>query len=215
MFKRTDFNAIFTEIENKIPSVTGLVTTANNLATKEALNTKATDVKSKTPGITNLATKAALNTKTTDIENKTTDATSFIITPELNRLTKISFDAKIKEAAKSLASESQEYVLDIVDENIKEYIKKPQMFDLSYFSGKNYFENNGMQSYLLFQCSFEYLKTSSGKSYDIIAWKCNGLSEESIKTPATSNISLAPGMTFLMVLKLKCNLMEVVRNRKK
>ena len=46
------------------------ITDKTNLATKAALNTKAGDVKSKTPGITNLATKAALNKKATETEKK-------------------------------------------------------------------------------------------------------------------------------------------------
>ena len=52
-----------TEIENKIPSVTGLISIAT-------LNTKPT-------GITNLATKVALNTNPKEIENKIPDTTGF------------------------------------------------------------------------------------------------------------------------------------------
>ena len=48
--------------------------------------------------ITNLATKNALNKKSTEIENKTT-ATAGFITTKLNRLTKVGFDARIKEPA--------------------------------------------------------------------------------------------------------------------
>ena len=51
--------------------------------------------------ITTLATKAALNTNSTEIENKITDTTDLITTLEFNRLTKISFDEEIKEAAKN------------------------------------------------------------------------------------------------------------------
>ena len=43
----------------------------------------------------------------------------------------------------------------------------------------------------------------SAKSNQIIAWKSNGLSKESIKPPATSNNSIFPGMTFIMVPQLK------------
>lgn len=42
-------------MENKVLSITGLVTTT-------ALNTKATENENKIPGITNLATKNTLNT---------------------------------------------------------------------------------------------------------------------------------------------------------
>ena len=41
------------------------------------------------------------------IKNKISDITSFITTPELNRLTKISFDARMKTAAKNLASKGE------------------------------------------------------------------------------------------------------------
>ena len=49
-----------------------------------------------------------------------------------------------------------------------------------------------MQNYLVFQLAFKYFKAPSAKSIQMIAWKPNGLSEESIKSPITSNDSLAP-----------------------
>ena len=78
-----------------IPSVTDLRATT-------ALNIKATDIKHKMPNFTYLATKftylAVLNAKATEIENKVPDTISFNNTQEFNRLTKISLDAKMKEA---------------------------------------------------------------------------------------------------------------------
>ena len=50
------------EIENKIPSVTCLVTTAT-------LNVKGARIEHKIPDTTNLAAKASLNTKATEVEN--------------------------------------------------------------------------------------------------------------------------------------------------
>ena len=50
-------------IKKKIPSVTGLVTTA-------ALNGKMTETENKILDITNLFTKAALNAKVTEVESK-------------------------------------------------------------------------------------------------------------------------------------------------
>ena len=79
-----------------IPSVTDLRATI-------ALNTKATDIEHKMPNFTSLATNftylAVLNAKATKIENKVADTISFNNTQEFNRLTKISFDAKMKEAS--------------------------------------------------------------------------------------------------------------------
>ena len=51
-----------------------------------------------------------------------------------------------------------------------------------------------MQNYLTLEPGFKYFKTFSTKSIQIIASKSNGLSEESITPPTTSNNSLAPGM---------------------
>ena len=71
MVKKTDYNTKITDIKNRIPSVTGLLTTAafnanteieskifniNNLATKVALNTKAAEIESKIPSVTSVAT---------------------------------------------------------------------------------------------------------------------------------------------------------------
>ena len=44
-----------------------------NVATKAAVNTKATEIEDKILDITNLATKIDLNTKTTETENKIPD----------------------------------------------------------------------------------------------------------------------------------------------
>ena len=52
------------------------------------------------PGITNLATKAVLNTKAIEIQSKIPDTSHFINTQEFDRLTKISFDARIKKNRK-------------------------------------------------------------------------------------------------------------------
>ena len=75
-----------------------------------------TEIENKILGITNLATKAALNTEATRIENKMAYTITLITTPEISRLTKILFDARIKVAAKLFASRSHaDNVLDIAD----------------------------------------------------------------------------------------------------
>ena len=74
----------------------------------------------KTPNITNVATKVAFNAKTTEIENKITPASSFIIIPEFNGLTKLTFDRRMKKEAKSLAAESEtKSELNLRDTNIE------------------------------------------------------------------------------------------------
>ena len=86
---------------------------------QKLFNTKATVVEGKIPGITNQVAKAALNEKATEINSKIPDSTGFITTPECNRLAKISFDARTKEVAKSVASKVQvDNTLDRADKNV-------------------------------------------------------------------------------------------------
>ena len=58
-----------------------------------------------------------MNKKATTIETKIPDTTGFITTPEFNRLAKINFDARTKQAAKSLASKIQADALGLADKN--------------------------------------------------------------------------------------------------
>lgn len=60
------------------------------------MNTRAAELESKIRDFTNLATKTAANKESTEIENKIFDATGSI-TSGFNRLTKISFGARVKE----------------------------------------------------------------------------------------------------------------------
>ena len=71
------------------------------------LNAKIIEIENKIPNTTNLATKAALNTKAKEIENKMPDTSHFINAQEFYKLTKISFDVRMKEAEKSFASKTE------------------------------------------------------------------------------------------------------------
>ena len=125
----TYFDTNITEIDNKIPSVTGLVTTdalnikvteiknkiAGNtdLATKSTLGWQEAEVENKIPDVTNLAKKSAFNPRAPEIENKIHDSTGFIT---IVKLTKISFHARMKETTKLLANKSKiDNALNVVD----------------------------------------------------------------------------------------------------
>ena len=161
LVKKTDYTT--TEIENKIPSVTGFVTTT-------VLNTKATrDWKSY--HITKLATKAAFNTTAIKIESNVPDIT------------------RIKGAAKNLAKKREiRNALDLGDK-IREKIKKIQAFDSSQFFGKSHFEDDGTPSYLVFKPVFRYFTTPNGRKRTLV-WKSERFSKESIKPPATLSNNL-------------------------
>ena len=67
-----------------------------------------------------------------------------------------------------------------------EKMKKLRTLDFSYFVGKNYFDDDGSQHYLVFQPLFMSFATTTG-SDSILAWKFKGVAEGSIKPPATSD----------------------------
>ena len=77
LVKKTDHNTKITEIENKISSISGLVT-----------NAALTAVENKIPVISSLVKKKDYCTKITGIENKLThnDHDKYITTPEFNNL---------------------------------------------------------------------------------------------------------------------------------
>ena len=54
---------------------------------------------------------------------------------------------------------------------------------------------DGTQAYLIFQPLYRYFKTITNTSY-ILSWKSRGLSNESIKPPATSDNSLTPELSY-------------------
>ena len=74
LLKKTDCNTKFTEIEGKIPSISGLSTNAVLAA-----------VEDKIPNISSLVQKTDYNIKITEIEKKLTDHNhdKYIATPEL------------------------------------------------------------------------------------------------------------------------------------
>ena len=75
--KKTDLNAKITEVENKIPSITGLAT-----------NSELTALEHKIPDVSSLVKKTGYNTKISDTEKKITDYDhdKYITTPEFNTL---------------------------------------------------------------------------------------------------------------------------------
>ena len=77
MVKKTDFNAKVTEIEDKIPSISGLVTNS-------ALNA----AENKIPYVSILVKRTDYNTKISEIENKVNDHDhdKYITTPEFNTM---------------------------------------------------------------------------------------------------------------------------------
>ena len=86
MVNKTDFNAKVTEIEGKIPCISGLAT-----------NSELTAVENKIPDVNSLVKKADYNTKISDIEKKIIDHNhdKYNTTPEFNTLAVDVFNGRL------------------------------------------------------------------------------------------------------------------------
>ena len=86
---------------------------------------------------------------------------------------------------------------------IKLDINKLQAYDLSYFKGKQYFdEGSGKQNYLVILPMRKYFQLNSvvGVTDYVLSWQSKGLTNESIKPSTTSNNSLNPRLSYYGML---------------
>ena len=194
LVKKTNYNTKITELEGKIPDI-------SNLATKTALTT----VENKIPNISNLATKAALTT----VENKIPDISNLATKTLVNKVANIIPDIN-NLATKTALTTVENKITDIsslvkksdYNRKITEFennIKKLEAYDSSYYNGKKYFDQeDGTQSYLVFLPKRKYFKLNSIAFIvdRVLSWQSNGLSNESIKPPATSNNSRNPKLNY-------------------
>ena len=186
-----------TELENKILDI-------NNLAAKSALTT----AENKIPDVNNLINKTEYNTKVTEIDNKLTghNHDKYINTSEFNKLAadvsnarlaqanliaKTDFDAKLSNLSRKITPNKIKHLL------VQNELNKLKTFDSSYFIGKSYFEEDGVQNYLVFQPIIRYFKVNTITNTDYVSsWKSKELSAESIKPPTTSDNSLTPWLNY-------------------
>ena len=194
----TKYDADKTKLENKIPDT-------NGLAKKTNYNTKITELENQIPDISNLATKAALTT----VENKIPDISNLATKTLVNKVANIIPDIN-NLATKTALTTVENKITDIsslvkksdYNRKITEFennIKKLEAYDSSYYNGKKYFDQeDGTQSYLVFLPKRKYFKLNSIAFIvdRVLSWQSNGLSNESIKPPATSNNSRNPKLNY-------------------
>ena len=72
---------------------------------------------------------------------------------------------------------------------------KLQAFDSNYFCGKSHFEGDDTQNYLVFQPMYRYFKNIDN-SDRISLRKSEGLPDESINPPTTSDNSLVRALSY-------------------
>ena len=78
---------------------------------------------------------------------------------QANLITKTDFDAKLSSLNRKITSNKSKHLL------VENELKKLKTFDSSYFIGKSHFEENGTQTYLVFQPIQRYFKLISNTQY--------------------------------------------------
>ena len=145
--KKTDLNSKITEVEGKTPSFSGLATSSalttvenktpyvSSLVQNTNFDAKVIEIKGIT-GITSI-TGLATNSGLTAVENKIPNVTSLV--------TKTDFEAKLKDISHRVTKTKSKHLL------VENELKKLTMFDATYFRDKEYFGNDGLQNFLVFQ----------------------------------------------------------------
>ena len=138
------------------------------------------------PDFSTLIKKSDYDTKIKEIESKyVSDAGFDSKLAQANVITKRNFDVKITE--------------------VENNIKKLKTFDSSYSMGKNYFDENGTQNYLVFQAIFRYfeINTINNTTNYVSSWQSKGLSTEVTKPPSTSDNSLKPILSYYLASRVR------------
>ena len=197
-FKKTDFRGKVTELQGKIPSISGL-------ATSSAL----TAVENKIPDASSLVKKTDYNTKISEIENKVNDHNyKYITSPEFDTMAadffkarlaaqsdlirKPDFDFRLKQISDRVTKNKTKHLL------LENELKKLQKFDAAYFRHKSHFEEDGTQNDLVFQPICKYFKRIAGIRIDnyINFWKSKGLSDKKLDSITASNYKITPESSF-------------------
>ena len=154
--------------------------------------------------------KTDYDTKISEIESKVSDHNhdKYITTPEFNILaarvfnarlaqanlvTKTDFDAKLQSLNKKINSNKTKHLL------VENETKKLNNFDAAYFRGKNYFDNDGKQNYLVFQPVYKCFERAGN---EVSSW---GLSNEKISSVSNSNGTVPKIMYDNARIKVKFN----------
>ena len=104
-------------------------------------------------------------------------------------ITKTDFDAKLSSLNRKLTANKSKNLL------VENELKKLKTFDSYYFIGKNHFEEDGTQNYLVFQSINRYLEVIANTDY-VSSWESKGLSNKTINPPDTSDNSLNPTLIY-------------------
>ena len=150
--------------------------------TSTVLNTKISNVENKIPNTSNLVTSTVLNTKISEVDNKIPDSAKYITTPEFKKLTaeyftatlkqtdlvnKIDFDNKLTRFNRKITSNKTKYFE--VQKKLNSLITK----DYNFFLGIIYFtSNDGSQNTFVYQPKLDTSESKKDKGMDyVLSWK--------------------------------------------
>ena len=185
MVKKTNFNFKISEVEDKIPSISGLAT-----------NSELAAVENKIPDVRSLVKKTDYNTKISDIEKKITDHDheKYITTPEFNTMAASTFNAILAAQTDLIRKPEFDAKLKSVSDRVtlnksKHLLVENELEKLEKIDG-----DDGTKNYLVFQPMYKYFKTSVKGS--TTSWELKRLSNEKICSITTSNYNQAPSLAY-------------------
>ena len=97
---------------------------------------------------------------------------------------------------------------------VENELKKLKIFDSIYFRGKSHFEEDGTQSYLVFQPIQRYFKriVNVGNDNYVYYWKSKGLSDEKINSIKTSDYGITPYLSYYDTNKIRVKFITIYHN---
>ena len=105
-------------------------------------------------------------------------------------MSKTDSDPKLSSLNRKITESKTKHLL------VENEFKKLKTLDLNYLIGKDRFEEDGTQNYLVFKPINRYFKVIANTLF-ISSWKSKGLSDENTKPPATSDNGLTPLIDYL------------------
>ena len=76
---------------------------------------------------------------------------------QANLITKKDFDSRLQNINQRITSNETKHIL------VENELRKVENFDVAYYRGKNFFEGDDTQNYLVFQPVYKYFKIESNK----------------------------------------------------
>ena len=117
---------------------------------------------------------------------------------QANLITKTDFDARLSSLNRKITKNKTDHLL------VRNELNQLKTFDLSYFRGKNYFDEDGNQNYYIFHPISKYLKVLHVNDINyVLWWKSRGLNETTIESLKANNYLLNPCIGYYVMDKIR------------